>query len=91
MSWHWLVTGDGDQLMPAGCCGVGGEFCRPLIAPVCGSVNSRGLLTTAASCGAASGTRMTSIRHSEVAGSVAAVLAQPASSWPERTLAVPET
>ena len=50
--------------VPDGCSGcVGPVFCRPLTAPVTGSVKMRGWLTIAAVSGAASGTLMTSMRH----------------------------
>ena len=51
MSWHASVIGVGPQLIPDGCCGVCGSFWSPLTAPVAGSLNSRGSLTTAAFCG----------------------------------------
>ena len=44
MSWQASVIGVGPQGMPDGWRGVGGAFCRPSIAPVAGSVNSRGWL-----------------------------------------------
>src|SRR5260370_910039 len=43
---------------------------RPFIAPVRASINSRGLDTTFASCGAATGTLITAIRNSAVLGSL---------------------
>jgi hypothetical protein len=43
---------------------------RPFIAPVRGSMNTRGLDTTFASCGAATGTLITSMRNSAVFGSL---------------------
>ena len=61
MSWHASVIGTGPHGIPDGWSGVCGAFCRPSIAPVAGSVKSRGWLTTAAVCGAASGTLITSI------------------------------
>ena len=43
--------------------GAGSVFCRPLNAPVTGSVKIRGWLTIEAVSGASSGTLMTSMRH----------------------------
>src|SRR5260370_42609984 len=43
---------------------------RPFITPVRGSINTRGLDTTFASCGAATGTLITSMRNSAVLGSL---------------------
>src|SRR5207253_8294885 len=43
---------------------------RAFRAPVCGSLNIRGLDTTCAFCGAASGTLITSMRNSAVFGSL---------------------
>ena len=53
--------------------------------------NSRGSLTIAAAAGVASGTLMTSIRHWDGFGFVAAPASQPASSVAARTPAVPWT
>ena len=61
------------------------------MAPVAGSVNSRGPLTIAAAAGSASGTLMTSIRHRAGFAPVAGSSAQPASVVAGRTPAVPET
>ena len=62
------------------------------MAPVSGFVKSRGSLTIAASCGLASGTLMTSIRHldglSPVGGPEFSP-SQPASSAGGRTVDVP--
>ena len=96
MSWHVLVFGSGTvrdsgrvQRVP------GSVFCKPLNAPVTGSVKMRGWLTMAAAAGLASGTSMTSIRHCVgfpvVTGlCVRAAFSQPGSSKGERTPAVPE-
>ena len=103
MSWQEFVSGTGDQVWPPvapvpgphcgvalahGCSGVGGAFCRPLTAPVDSLRNSRGSPTIAAFCGAASGTRMTSIRHCDGLASSGVSFAigplQPASSALER-------
>src|SRR5205807_9385909 len=66
MSWHWLVSaGLAAPLLPC----VPPLF-KPLSAPVRGSINTRGLDTTLASCGAATGTLITSIRNSAVLGSL---------------------
>ena len=70
-------------------------FCRPLNAPVAGSVKMRGWLTIAAVAGLASGTWITSIRHCVgfpvVTGLVvSAAFSHPASSAAGRTPAVPE-
>ena len=62
MSWQASVIGVGPHGIPDGWFGVGGAFWSPFIAPVTGSVKSRTLLTTAAFCGAASGTLITSMR-----------------------------
>src|SRR5690349_21292638 len=72
-----------------GCFGVVGPFCRPLTAPVSSFLKRRGSFTTAAAFGLASGTLMTSIRHWDGFGLVAAPLSQPASSVAARTPAVP--
>src|SRR5262245_60673379 len=75
MSWQDSVVGDCDQFVPDGCCGVGITFWRPLICPVVVLRIRRGLLTTAAFCGAASGTLMTSIRHREMFSSKSGLFA----------------
>src|SRR5918997_3890226 len=109
MSWQASVIGDGDQVWPPvdafvpgphcgsalahGCCGDGTSFWRPLTAPP-SLANSRGVLTTAACCGAASGTLMISIRHFEGSSPVGVLVllaSQPASSASGRTDAVPDT
>ena len=65
---------------------------RPLIALVRGSINTRGLETTLAVCGAASGTLMTSMRNSAVFGSLSGASSEhPGNSSPCRTNDVPET
>ena len=106
-SWQVLVFGSGEYTVPDGCnwsgsgvvggsvVGTGSVFCRPLKAPVSGSVKIRGWLTIAASSGESSGTLMTSIRHwvglPVVTGSlVSAAFSHPASSNGDRTPAVPE-
>ena len=91
MSWQASVIGVGPQFIPDGCCGVGGAFCSPLIAPVTGSANSRGMLTIAAFCGAASGTLITSMRQSDVSGFVGGAFRQPGSVDAGLTPAVPDT
>ena len=99
MSWQESVDGVGDQGVPDGCSGVGGAFWRLLICPVAGLANRRGPPTTAAFCGAASGTLITSIRNCESSWSkcgVATVVPagsalQPASSVLGRTPPVPLT
>src|SRR4051794_26927734 len=107
MSWQWFVFGFGDQVWPPvwalvpgphcgvalahGCCGVDGVFWRPFSAPVVSFLNSRGSLTIAAVAGAASGTLMTSMRHWDGFGLVAAPPSQPSSSVAARTPAVPCT
>ena len=91
MSWQASVIGVGPHGMPDGCSGVGGAFCRPSMAPVAGSVNSRGPLTTAAVSGAASGTLMTSMRQRDGFSPFAGLLLQPASVVAGRTPAVPDT
>ncbi len=87
MSWHWLVSsvvcvpGPWSPALPS-----------PFTAPVFASANMRGELTTFASCGEASGTRITSIRNNEVFGSTSGLAPEhPASSAAGRTGAVPET
>ena len=66
ISWHWLVSvGLSTPSLPW----VPPLF-KPLNAPVRGSINTRGLETTFASRGAASGTLITSMRNSEVFGSL---------------------
>jgi len=65
MSWHWFVSfGFSAPLswLP--------PLFRPFSTPVRGSINTRGLDTTFASCGAAKGTLITSIRNSAVLGSL---------------------
>jgi hypothetical protein len=91
MSWQASVIGVGPQFIPDGCSGVGGWFCRPLMAPVAVSVKSRGPLTIAAAAGFASGTLMTSIRHRAGLAPVAGSSTQPSSVEAGRTPAVPET
>src|SRR5207244_12355094 len=61
MSWHWLV-GVGLSLPWVS------PLIKPAIAPVRGSINTRGLFTTAAFCGAASGTLIMSMRNRAVLG-----------------------
>src|SRR5687768_3996195 len=96
MSWQVLVFGTGEYAVPDGCGVPDTVFCRPLNAPVAGSVKIRGWLTMAAVWGAASGTLMTSIRHwagSPVvtgAGLFELAFTQPASSVADRTVDVPE-
>ena len=91
MSWHVFVFGIGEYGVPDGCSGCRGSvFCRPLNAPVAGSVKIRGWLTIAAVSGAASGTLMTSIRHCVglpvvTGAAVAGAFSQPASSAAGRT------
>src|SRR5687767_2219003 len=85
MSWHWLVT----DTLPVSCDTA--DF-RALIAPVRGSIKTRGLDTTLASWGDFRGTFITSMRNSAVFGSLSgAPLEQPASSSFCRTKDVPET
>jgi hypothetical protein len=70
---------------------VGGAFWRPSIAPVTGSVNSRGPPTTAAWLGAASGTLMISMRQRAGFAPVGGSSTHPARVAAGRTPAVPET
>jgi hypothetical protein len=99
MSWHESVDGDGEYGVPDGCSGIGGPFWRLLSWPVASSLNSRGPFTSAAFCGAPSGTLITSIRNCDRPSSkcgVATVVPegsalQLASSAAERTAPVPFT
>ena len=99
MSWHESVVGEGPHGIPDGCSGVGFAFWRVLIWPVASSAKSRGVFTTAAFWGAASGTLITSIRNCDSSWSKCGVarvvpagrLLQPASSKGDRTPAVPLT
>src|SRR5207244_12439650 len=61
MSWHWLV-GVGLSLPWVS------PLIKPAIAPVRGSITTRGLFTTVAFCGAASGTLMMALRNGGVLG-----------------------
>ena len=64
MSWQVLVLRQtAPTACPTGACAPGSVFCRPLKAPVAGSVKIRGWLTIEAVSGAASGTWMMSILH----------------------------
>src|SRR5271170_1945453 len=65
--------------------------CRPFIAPVLSSEKMRGLLTTLASSGCASGTWITTMVYSAVLGSSTPPPEQPASSSGERMAEYPET
>src|SRR5262245_42019184 len=88
MSWHWLVS---DGLVIPSLLWVPALF-NPLSAPVVGSIKIRGLDTTFASCGAARGTLITSMRNREVFGSFSGLSPeQPANSSPCRTKEVPDT
>ncbi len=85
MSWHMSVRdvscAPGTSAPPAQ-----SPFTLPALAKM------RGELTTRASCGAASGTRITSMRKYEVFGSFSGSAGeQPASSFPDRGVLVPET
>src|SRR5688572_7721083 len=91
MSWQASVTGLGDQLMPEGCCGVGGWFCRPSTAPVSGSAKRRTSFTISAAAGLPRGTLMTSMRQRDGFTPAAGLLLQPAMVEAGRTPAVPET
>src|SRR5215213_1512439 len=75
MSWHWLVSAG---LLLLSCVG---PLLRLFRAPVLGSINTLGLDTIWAVCGAASGTLITSMRKSAVFGSLSGVSPEhPASS-----------
>ena len=87
MSWHWSVSRGFFSFLPWL-----PPLLRPLIAPVRGSINTRGLETIFASCGAATGTLITSMRNSAVFGSLSGFSPEhPASSSDWRTNDVPDT
>ena len=95
MSWHESVDGVGDQFVPDGCWGVVGAFCKPLM--IRRTCIRRALCTTAAFCGAARGTLITSTRNCDCPWSVCGVVRgavspmHPASSVAGRTPPVPLT
>ena len=77
MSWHWSVS-DGFCKPSLPCVP---PLFRPFTTPVRGSMNTRGLETILAFCGAATGTLITSMRNSAVFGSLSGVPPEhPASS-----------
>ena len=101
-SWHESVVGFGPQGMPDGCSGAGSDVLEAVdLAGRLGFRKRRGPPTTAAFCGAASGTLITSIRQfescsskrgvSDPEGGMPAIALQVASSVVERTPPVPET
>ena len=87
MSWHRLVSSGFVSLSESE-----PPLFKLLMTPLRGSINSRGLETTFAFCGAATGTLITSMRNSAVLGFLSGVPPeQPGNSSSCRTNEVPET